>query len=146
MPRTFEGRHGTAGNSWRDHRTLWEYNPRIQSTLERSLSVLAGQIQRNKRRRTLAELRGVIRLRTQIIRFPLSLQSIRFPCKRLGFLAVFAWGFPLTLSHCLLDLDTHGRPKDPSSSCELVDSFGIARAHCTDSDGVGNHIRHRKVG
>jgi hypothetical protein len=26
------------------YRTLWEYNPRIQSALERSLSVLAGQI------------------------------------------------------------------------------------------------------
>jgi hypothetical protein len=26
------------------YRTIWEYNPRIQSALERSLSVLAGQI------------------------------------------------------------------------------------------------------
>ena len=48
-------RRGTRGEI---NRTLWEYNARIQSALERSLSVLAGQIQRNKKRRTLADLSG----------------------------------------------------------------------------------------
>jgi hypothetical protein len=38
-------RRGTRGEIYR---TLWEYNPRIHPALERSLSVLAGQIQRNK--------------------------------------------------------------------------------------------------
>ena len=32
------------GSRGEDLRTLWECNPRIQSAIERSLSVLAGQI------------------------------------------------------------------------------------------------------
>jgi hypothetical protein len=47
-------RRGTRGEI---RRTLWEYNPGIQFAFDRSLSVLAGQIQRNKKRRTLADFR-----------------------------------------------------------------------------------------